>query len=83
MFTIPIFGGIGVSEAVVVTWVIMAVLVGLSIIFVRNLKVENPGRKQIVLESAVGWASDFFEGIIGKENKRYTFLPLSHREAWK
>lgn len=49
----------------------MAVLVGLSIIFVRNLKVENPGKKQLVLESAIGWASDFFEGIIGKENKRY------------
>lgn len=49
----------------------MAVLVGLSIIFVRNLKIENPGKKQIVLESVIGWAQDFFVGIIGKENKRY------------
>ena len=71
VFTIPVFGGIGVAESVVVTWIIMAVLVGLSIIFVRNLKVENPGKKQLVLESTIGWAKDFFEGIIGKENKRY------------
>lgn len=71
VFTIPIFGGIGVSESVVVTWIIMAVLVGLSILFVRNLRIENPGKKQIALESAVGWANNFFEGIIGKENKRY------------
>lgn len=71
VFTIPAFGGIGVSEAVVVTWIIMAVLVGLSIIFVRNLRVENPGRKQIVLESTVGWASNYFEEVLGKENKKY------------
>ena len=46
VFTIPVFGGIGVSEAVVVTWIIMAVLVVLCLCLVRNLKVENPGKKQ-------------------------------------
>ena len=71
VFTIPVFGGIGVAESVVVTWIIMAVLVGVSFIFVRNLKVENPGKKQLVMGSAIGWAQNFFEGIIGKENKRY------------
>ncbi len=49
----------------------MAVLVILSIIFVRNLKVENPGKVQLALEAGIGWANDFFEGIIGKENRRY------------
>lgn len=71
VFTIPIFGGIAVDEAVVVTWIIMAALTILSIIFVRNLKVENPGKVQLALESTIGWADDFFEGIIGKGNKRY------------
>lgn len=66
---LPVFGGI--SESVVVTWIIMAVLVLLSIILVRNLKVENPGKVQLALESMIGWAQDFFEGIIGKENKAY------------
>lgn len=45
VFTIPVFGGIGVSEAVVVTWIIMAVLVVLCLCLVRNLKVENPGKE--------------------------------------
>ncbi len=71
VFEIPIFGGIAVDEAVVVTWIIMAVLTILSIVFVRNLKVENPGKVQLALESVITWASDFFEGIIGKSNKRY------------
>ena len=65
VFEIPIFGGIGVDEAVVVTWIIMAVLAVLSIVFVRNLKVENPGKVQLALESVIAWGSDFFEGIIG------------------
>ena len=37
VFELPVLGGI--SESVVVTWIIMAVLVGLSLILVRNLKV--------------------------------------------
>lgn len=71
VFKIPVFGGIAVDEAVVVTWIIMAVLTVLSIILVRNLKVENPGKVQLALESTISWAQDFFEGIIGKENRRY------------
>ena len=59
------------SEAVVVTWVIMALMVGLSIIFVRNLKVENPGKKQLALESFVNFLYDFFDNILGKAGRRY------------
>ena len=55
MFNIPIFGGIPVGESVVVTWIIMAALTILSIILVRNLKVENPGRKQLALEASIGF----------------------------
>lgn len=69
VFTLPVIGGI--SESVVVTWIIMAVLVLLSVILVRNLRIENPGKVQLALEAAIGWAQDFFEGIIGKENRRY------------
>lgn len=71
VFTIPLFGGIPVSESVVVTWIIMAVLVLISIFLVRNLSVENPGKKQLLLEAGVGFLQDFFEGILGEEGKRY------------
>lgn len=71
VFTIPIFGGIAVSESVVVTWVIMAALTVLSICFVRNLKVSQIGRKQLVLESAIGFFYGFFEDILGKNGRRY------------
>ena len=71
VFTIPVFGGIAVDEGVVVTWIIMTVLALLSILFVRNLKVENPGKVQLALESVIEWGENFFKDIIGEENKRY------------
>lgn len=48
-----------------------AVIVGLCIIFVRSLSVENPGKVQLLLESAIGKGLDFFEDIMGKENRKY------------
>lgn len=71
VFTIPIFGGIPIAESVVVTWFIMAALTLLSICLVRNLKVENPGKKQQVLEMAVGGIYGFFDDLIGEEGRRY------------
>ena len=80
VFTIPLFGGIEISEAVVVTWVIMAVLVLLSVCLVRNLKVENPGKKQLLLETAVSFLYDFFEGTMGEKGKRYSWLGNKKRK---
>lgn len=71
VFTIPLFGGIEISEAVVVTWIIMAVLVLLSVCLVRNLKVENPGKKQLLLETGVSFLYDFFEETMGEKGRRY------------
>ncbi|MFR8139326.1 MAG: F0F1 ATP synthase subunit A, partial [Blautia hansenii] len=67
----PIFGGIPIGESVVVTWIIMAVLTLLAIVFVRNLKVENPGKKQLALEAFISFLDDFFTDILGKEGRRY------------
>ena len=69
VFTLPVLGGI--NESVVVTWIIMAVLVIASIILVRNLKVENPGKVQLALEAGIGAAEDFFVGVLGKENNAF------------
>ena len=49
----------------------MAALTLLSILLVRNLRVENVSRKQLLLESAVGWIYNFFKGILGEAGKRY------------
>lgn len=71
VFTIPLFGGIEVDEAVVVTWIIMAVLTFTAILLTRNLKVENPGKVQLLLETGVEGISGFFEGILGEKGRKY------------
>jgi len=71
VFTIPLFGGISISESVVVTWIIMAVMAIASICLVRNLRVENPGKKQLLLETAISGIYKFFEETIGEHGKRY------------
>ena len=64
-------GSIGVSESVVVTWIIMAVFLLAAILLTRNLKVEIPGRGQLLLEFAVTWLQGIGDGIIGEEGKEY------------
>lgn len=69
-FVIPIFGGIPVATSVVITWGIMLVLVVLSRILVRNLKMVPTG-PQIYLEAVVGGMNKFFGDILGEEGRRY------------
>lgn len=70
-FTIPVFGGIEIGESVAVTWIIMAVLVLVSILVTRNLKVENPGKGQLLLETAVTGLQNMVSGMTGEEGRRY------------
>ena len=70
-FTIPVFGGIEVAESVVITWVIMAFMLILAICMTRNLKVQNPGKKQVILETAVCGLQNMVKGIIGEEGAGY------------
>ena len=62
-FTIPILGGIPVADSCVVTWIIMAVIVLLSIIFTRKLK-KVPTGSQCILEGIIDWLDNL---QIGKE----------------
>lgn len=69
-FVIPIFVGIPVPTSVVVTWGIMAFLMILTLIFVRNIKTVPTG-PQIYVETIVGGIHKFLEDILGEEGKRY------------
>ncbi|HIR93018.1 MAG TPA: F0F1 ATP synthase subunit A [Candidatus Egerieimonas intestinavium] len=71
VFTIPVGQGIPVYESVVVTWIIMALLVVVSILLTRNLRVENPGRRQLALEAFFATVQNFFKEILGEEGNRY------------
>lgn len=59
------------KESVVVTWIIMAVFTLLCIVLVRNLSVNNPGKKQLLLETAVTSLNHMFEDMLGENGKDY------------
>lgn len=71
VFTIPIFGGIPILESVVVTWIIMAVILILCLILTRGLRVENPSKKQVILEMGVSSLCNFFDDTLGEAGGRY------------
>jgi F-type H+-transporting ATPase subunit a len=73
IFTIPLFGGIKVTESIVNMWIIMAVLVILSIWLTRGLKVRNPSKKQLVLEKLVTMLYDLVKDTMGDGYQ--TFAP--------
>lgn len=71
VFTIPVLGGIEIGESVAVSWVIMAVLVGISILVTRNLSVENPGKGQLLLETAVTALHNMVSDMVGEKGQKY------------
>ena len=70
-FTIPIFGGIDVAESTVISWVIMAIIMILTLVLTRNMKVENPSKLQVGVEYVVESLQNIVRGIVGHEGERY------------
>lgn len=67
IFTIPLFGGIKVTESIVNMWIIMAALVIVSIWLTRGLKVRNPSKKQLALEKIVTMLYGLVRDNMGEE----------------
>jgi len=65
--TIPIFGGIPLTETIVVSWVVMAIITGLCIWLTRDLKVENISKRQAVAEMLVETVTNFTRNNMGGE----------------
>ncbi len=70
-FVIPVFGGIPVPNSIFMTWIIMAIIIVLALILVRNLKVKPTSRIQLMLEFMVGGMYNFFDSMLGEKGKRY------------
>ncbi|MBE6866395.1 MAG: F0F1 ATP synthase subunit A [Oscillospiraceae bacterium] len=53
LFTLPVLGGINITESVVHAWLVMALIVGACLWLTKDLSVQNPGKKQIIAEKLV------------------------------
>lgn len=66
----PVIGNVNFTESIVVTWGIMIFVMILTLVFVRNLKL-NPDKPQLVVEILVGFMDNFFTDLMGHHGRRY------------
>ncbi|HLT02454.1 MAG TPA: F0F1 ATP synthase subunit A [Geminicoccaceae bacterium] len=65
-------GPLNVSATLVFTWVVMALLVGMSLVVRRGLRVEPPiGRAQLMFEALIGFVLDQIRDVAHQEPRRY------------
>lgn len=62
---IPILGDIQITETLVVSWIVMALITGLCIWLTRDLKVENISKRQALAEFLVEQANNFVRNNTG------------------
>ena len=71
---VPLLGTIHITQTLIVSWLVMAIIAGLCIWLGRGLKVTNISRKQAVAEMAVEFIVNFVRTNMGPNFDRY--IPL-------
>lgn len=64
---IPVLGDFKLSETIVVSWIVMALITGVCIWLTHDLKVENISRRQACAEMLVEMANKFVVGNMGEK----------------
>lgn len=71
LWTIPILGGITITQTTLTSWIAMILIMIAAWFLSRNLSVDKPSKKQIVLEKVVGMLYDMVESTMGKHNLHF------------
>ena len=66
-FTIPIFGGIPITQTTVSSFIVTALLICLGILLGRDLK-KRPSGKQVLVEKGVSMLTDLTVSTMGAHN---------------
>ncbi len=70
-FTIPILGGIDITETLIGSWVIVCLL-GIAFWFLgRNLKIRPEGKRQLAAEKLVGMLNNLIDDTMGPGMRRF------------
>lgn len=71
---VPVFGTVNITQTVLMSWVVMAIISGLCVWLGSGLKVTGISRKQAVAEIAVAALVKFLRNNMGTQFDRY--IPL-------
>ena len=70
-FTIPIFGGIPITQTTVSSTLVAIIIIIASVLLGRNLQ-KRPGKMQVLVEKGVGMIYDLTCSAMGKHNAHWT-----------
>ena len=76
LFNIPILGGIMITETVVNTWIIMAVIVGLCLFLTHGMQVHARTKRQIIAEFIVKKVNGMVRENMGERFYNVGYAPL-------
>ena len=65
-YKFPVLGQLRITETMVVSWIVMAIITGLCIFLTRDLKVQNISKRQAAAEFIVETANKFVIGNMGE-----------------
>ena len=71
LFNIPIFGGIPITETIVNTWIVMALIVGLCLFLTHGMQVHARTKRQVVAEYLVGMVRNMVKNNMGERFMHY------------
>ncbi len=71
-YTIPILGGIPITETIVNSFIVLILILGICFWLTRNLQVKPTTKRQIVAELLVETAQKFVNGNMGEKFAHYT-----------
>ena len=76
LFEIPVLGGIKITETVVNTWIVMAVIVGLCLFLTSGMQVRCKTRRQVVAEFIVKKVNAMVGENMGEHFLQVGYAPL-------
>lgn len=71
LFNIPIFGGIPITETIVNTWIVVALIVGLCLFLTHGMQVHARTKRQVVAEYLVGMVRNMVKNNMGERFMHY------------
>ena len=76
LFNIPVFGGIAITETVVNTWIVMAIITGLCLFLTHGMQTHCRTRRQIVAEFIVRKVNAMVGENMGERFLQVGYAPL-------
>ncbi len=72
LFTIPILGGINITETILNGWLVVLIVLALSLFLTHNLKTKNPSKRQLAAEKIYSMLCNMVQSNMGERYVSFT-----------